>query len=61
MSWSVQCREAVGMSDVCVNCGQVIVWVRSVACWSVNDDAWALSRCAGSFDVVHAPVVEVVR
>jgi hypothetical protein len=49
--------------NVCVNCGQVIVWARSVECWSVNDDAWALSRCAGSFDVMHAPapVVEVVR
>lgn len=53
--------------DICMDCGQVIVWVHEFALWAVGGDAWSGSgvRCAGSLDVMHAPApgprVEVVR
>ena len=51
------------MTDVCVECGQVIVWVHEFALWAVGGDAHSGSgvRCAGALDEMHAPVVEVVR
>lgn len=45
------------MTDSCVECGQVIVWVHEFALWAVGGDAWSGSgvRCAGSLDVMHTP------
>ena len=51
------------MTDICVECGQVIVWVHEFALWAVGGDAHSGSgvRCAGALEEMHAPVVEVVR